>query len=131
MSLTIFCLLSLGLYALLNFYFIPILEKKTSRDLSPNRIGKAALLGSLSVLKGVALIFFIASILIILFLLLSSLMGGNTTASISKAIDTIKGWKDSLSHFSTGWGIFSLIVLIGALVIHAYRRSKVKVKRLK
>lgn len=130
MSLTILAGISLGVFTLLHFFVVPNLATKTSRDRSPNRIEKLALMAFYSVTKSIALIFFISTILIILLLTASSYFGGTSAHELQSSIQTIRGWRNSLNGFSAGIAFFTLTALIVAMLIYAYRKSKIKAKAI-
>lgn len=126
MSLFPFAIISLAVYALIHFYWIPKADKKIQSSRGPDSIPQIAWRSGLSVGGAVALVAAITTFAIILLVSILNWQGGADVDTVTAAMKSIQGWREWLSGFSPAWGVLAIILLTVGLVLHARWRSKVK-----
>ena len=124
LNLWIFTLVSLGLFALIQFVVIPSTENRINIDRTAATVGRSGGLALLGVLRGLFLISTITAGLILVVVLLLQLRGGTTTSEVAAAISSLQAWRVRLLGFGTLWGSGVTAVLILALGIYARRGGK-------
>jgi hypothetical protein len=129
MHLLSFLLVSLGIFALLHFAWIPSVERGVRIDRSMATISRTALLSLLGLLRGVFLIISLTSAAIMLILLLLQATGGSTVSEVSGGINTIQMWRKVLLGFGSTWGMLVTILLILALAIYARRSGRLRMEK--
>ena len=124
LNLWIFTLVSLGLFALIQFVAIPSTENRINIDRTATTVGRSGVLALLGVFRGLFLISSVTAVLVLVVVLLLQLRGGTTTSEVAAAISSLQAWRVRLLGFGTLWGSGVTAVLILALGIYARRSGK-------
>src|SRR5215212_6893779 len=104
MDLPTYLIASLAAFALLEFLWIPSLQRRLALDRTSASIPKYALLSVLQVLRSVLLITTLTTAVIVILLVGLRWWGGTTPEQVATTLTTIRGWRTALNNFSQLWG---------------------------
>jgi hypothetical protein len=130
MSLLQVFLASLGGFALLEFAWIPWTQQRLRIDRSPTAIARAAMLATFGYVRSVLLISTVTTAAILVLLGWLGLRGGTAIAQLEAVVTMLQSWRARLASFGPLWGGITLVAIVGALGVHAYRSGKRRVERL-
>ena len=125
-----FLLISVSLWAVLQFGWIASLIRRFDHDKSSRTIANYALLSALNVLRTVFLVFTVSTAVVIV--IIGQLEASAKTVPLEQAkvaIGTITLWLERLKGFGPTWSVITTIALIIAMVVYAHRQSKIKATR--
>ena len=130
MSLLFFVVISLAIFALLQFAIVPALERRYATDRSVRAIQRIATLTVAEFVRTVALIATVSGTVSGAAVVLMQMSVGSTPDRLQATADRVAAFRRFLLHFSPVWSIISIIFLVLALSIYSHRRSKVRLTQV-
>jgi hypothetical protein len=129
MTLLHFLLASLGVFALLQFVWIPLARHRLRVDPTVQSVRRAAVLALLCWVRSVALIATLTTFVMgsLLFVLLRR--GGTTVQELSATAEALQSWRDRFVTFGSIWSGAVLVAVVGILGVYAYRSGKKRLEK--
>lgn len=128
MSLIYFLTAGLGILAILHLWGIPSLESRI-KEIDGSVFGYAALLSVLVALRGIVLIFVLATTVVVVAMLVIQSLGGVTVEEVNYTLELATQWKMIADDFSSIWGGVVTLLLTLALMVYVYREGKQRAKQ--
>ncbi|HKQ92718.1 MAG TPA: hypothetical protein VJZ77_18815 [Blastocatellia bacterium] len=123
MQLLPFLLISLGLFALCHYFWVPAIERRLKIAPSTANLGQWGLFALAGLSRTLLLITTLTTVAIIAIVLVLQTMGGTSLKSLTATISMVRQWRDWLSGFGPSWGSAVIILLVAALGSYARRRG--------
>lgn len=124
MKIIPFFLISLGIFALINFVLIPKTKQYLGIDKSMASIKHAATLSMMGFIRTLFLVSSLTSLGVIIIFLILQMFTGNTVEEVTAAISRINRWQEILSGLGQFWGWMITLVLTISLAFYAHRSGK-------
>lgn len=129
MKLLPFLAIAVGAFLFIHFVLIRLGKRELAKKRGRRTTGWSGLLALSGFLRGLALIMALTTAATIFAVLYIDKSGGATVDEVDRSVQSIQALRGMLTGFGTGWGVFTILVLLLGLGIYARKRGRVRLRK--